>query len=181
MWCNEQERLADFNYKQVRIAKVVDTGHSIKVQRTWLFGANPEVSPGKRDPVLSCITRASQHSSVLIEPGLAAAASHNAGLSLLRELYYFIGSSLSFDPRIRYIPRVQLFPSFRFSHARPSIFFFPVPCTPYIFRVIKDHPRPPTLPSRYARASRIDFRLSCSRHRRGQNLEDAFASTSHPK
>lgn len=167
----DQERRADFNYKQGRIAKwwTLGTGNSIKADLA--FRRETQREPEKREkrekdrkrvPSLffSCTTRWPafiRFHSV----DLPAVTSHNARLSLLRGPYYFIGSSLSFDPRIRYIllVRAPLSPqrcTLRAAPIRSSIFFLlaissvlsPRMCT--VFCVIKDLPGPPTRPSRCA-------------------------------
>lgn len=145
----------------------MDTGHSIKTQADLAFRREPREERGR---ALSCITPADQHSSISIEPTWLQ-PSHNAGHSLLRarETYYFISSSLFFDPRIRYIPlspvfQLPPFPTVFVRSIRSPIFFLFLfsHCqrlsAPY-FALLRIIPRPPTSPSRYARVNRIDFRL----------------------
>jgi len=70
---------ARFQLQTGTYRKVVDTRHSIKSRADLAFRCEPR-RERKREPELSCITRAGQHSSVSIEPTWPAVQPlHNAG------------------------------------------------------------------------------------------------------
>lgn len=124
----QERRDADFNYKQERIAKWTP-GIVLKAERTWLFGANHERerkrAGGERTNALLHHSRWPAFIRFHWVDLAAVQLSHNAGHSPLRarETYYFISSSLFFDPRIRYILPLS----------------FPSPGIPIITR-FSDHP-----------------------------------------
>lgn len=160
---------------------MVDTRHSIKSRVDLAFRREPPREERKREPGhLSCITRAGQHSSVSIEPTwLPCSPRTMPGTRYCARERPIISSARPFSSiRVSDIsrPPPPLAPIFRppssfpdLRAPRPTVDLLPLPLfalpTSLVFRVIKDHPGPPTSPSRYARPNRIDFRLPRSRRR----------------
>lgn len=166
------------------MCKVVDTGHSIKTSGLGFSARTPKRKSGEcggdggggGGGSFSCITRAGQHSSVPIEQAWLLQP-RTMPRYCTRALLFHRFVPFSFDPRMRYIPRVFNRPNLPMACPSVDLFLSLIflslvslsprhSCTPYfaLLSIILDRRR---CCSRHRR--RIDFRLPRSRHRPSQS------------
>lgn len=163
---------------------MVDTRHSIKSRVDLAFRREPPPEKRGRESrgiSLASLALASIHPFPLSRPGCRAALAQCRALAIARardllfhQLVPFLRSAYPIYPS-RPPPLATIFrPPSSFPDLRaprPTVDLLPLPLFAlptslrFVFRVIKDHPGPPTSPSRYARLNRIDFRLPRSRRR----------------